>query len=143
VQACASDTPGRSLPLPRCFLEAGGGAEALALAARYADQPSETGRDAAPPIRAVITDVMMPGMRGPDLADRLRATMPDLRVLLMSGYAADTLTLHEGGNARLEPHAGNAFLKKPFSTADLVTALAALLDAPGVATPRSPHPPAA
>ncbi len=34
----------------------------------------------------VITDVVMPGMSGPMLVNRLRATAPDLRVLFMSGY---------------------------------------------------------
>lgn len=40
----------------------------------------------SPPPDLVITDVVMPGMSGPMLVNRLRATAPDLRVLFMSGY---------------------------------------------------------
>ena len=43
-------------------------------------------------IHLLLSDVVMPGMKGPELADRLRALRPGIRVLLMSGYAADVVT---------------------------------------------------
>jgi signal transduction histidine kinase/DNA-binding response OmpR family regulator len=46
------------------------------------------------PIHLLLSDVVMPGMSGPDLADRLRAQRPETRVILMSGYANETLSRH-------------------------------------------------
>src|SRR5690606_14119864 len=56
-------------------LTARGGREALDAAARF-------GR----PIDLLVTDVVMPGLSGVDVARRLRARQPDLRVLYVSGY---------------------------------------------------------
>ncbi len=72
------------------------------------------------PIHALVTDVVMPKMRGPELAKRLRATRPDLKVVFMSGY----LEQNEGG----EDFTGNAaFLQKPFSKDVLVRQVTATL----------------
>lgn len=61
------------------------------------------------PIHLLITDVVMPGASGPELARRLRARRPDLRVLCMSGYP-------ESAEGRVEGEAGwNAWLQKPFT----------------------------
>lgn len=61
------------------------------------------------PIHLLITDVVMPGASGPELAGRLRARRPDLRVLCMSGYP-------ESADGRIEGEAGwNAWLQKPFT----------------------------
>jgi PAS domain S-box-containing protein len=65
------------------------------------------------PVHLLLTDVIMPEMNGKELADRLVALHPDLRVLFMSGYTAETL-FHDGG---LTP--GTHFIGKPFSAADL------------------------
>jgi DNA-binding NtrC family response regulator len=59
-------------------------------------------------IDLLLTDIVMPGMNGPALAQRLIGQRPDLRVLFMSGYA-EVATLLDAGN----PHVG--FLPSPFS----------------------------
>ncbi|MBN2125064.1 MAG: response regulator [Deltaproteobacteria bacterium] len=61
------------------------------------------------PIHLVVTDVVMPGMGGKELADRLKDLMPDLRVIFMSGYT-DNAIVHHG-----ELNRGIAFLQKPFT----------------------------
>jgi PAS domain S-box-containing protein len=74
------------------------------------------------PIRIVVTDVMMPGMNGRELADRLALTHPALPVVFMSGYT-DNAVNREG--LRTPTH---AFLQKPFSAEQLSTTIRALLD---------------
>ncbi|MDR6819981.1 signal transduction histidine kinase/CheY-like chemotaxis protein [Neorhizobium sp. 2083] len=106
------DTPA-SLESARLALEglvptlftAGNGVEALEILKR------ETG------IRGVISDIMMPGMSGIDLADELAKTHPELSVVLMTGYSD-----------RLEAGAEVAIpvLMKPFTQKDLVAAFLAV-----------------
>jgi signal transduction histidine kinase/CheY-like chemotaxis protein len=65
----------------------------------------------------LLTDMVMPAMRGPELAARLAETRPGLTVLFMSGYTDEA-----GGAARAgEP--APAFLQKPFSPHDLTRAV--------------------
>lgn len=71
----------------------------------------------------LLTDVVMPEMSGPELAVKLRVQHPRLPVLYMSGYTDDVLSTHE-----LSQDA-TAFLRKPFSNAELVSAARGLLDA--------------
>jgi CheY-like chemotaxis protein len=66
-------------------------------------------------IDLLLTDVMMPGMNGCQLAEILLARHPSLRVLFMSGYAENVLATNVG----LVP--GAAFLSKPFKPKALVT----------------------
>ncbi|MBY0497901.1 MAG: response regulator [Cyanobacteria bacterium] len=80
-------------------------------------------------IHLLISDVVMPGLKGPDLADRLRAMRPGIRVLLMSGYAADVVTPADLKEA--------ALLSKPFSPAALLKAVRNILDVPLSSTPAS------
>ena len=62
----------------------------------------------------LLTDVIMPGMSGRELADQLKARRPALQVLFMSGYTDDAVVRH----GMLEP--GLAYLEKPFRPAALL-----------------------
>jgi len=66
------------------------------------------------PIQVLVTDIVMPHVRGPELAKRLKALSPDLKIVYMSGYLeynkADGEFLEEG-----------FFLQKPFSRSALVS----------------------
>jgi PAS domain S-box-containing protein len=76
------------------------------------------------PVDLLVTDVVMPGMSGPVLAEQVRASGGAARVLFMSGYAEGL-----GGAERvLEP--GVELLPKPFTPAGLLQRVRALLDAP-------------
>lgn len=80
-------------------------------------------RDLNRKIRLLLTDISMPGIDGFDLADLIRAYRSEVKVLLMSGYAA-----HPGEVAeRLAEH-GFAYLQKPFSREALAAAARSLLD---------------
>ncbi len=71
------------------------------------------------PIYALVTDVVMPGLSGPDLAARVAERAPGIRVVLLSGHIAETLNLDEVLDR------GATFLGKPFSPGQLVEAIAA------------------
>jgi PAS domain S-box-containing protein len=72
----------------------------------------------------LVTDVAMPGMRGDQLAARLRELQPDLRVLYISGNPQDPTPVRTAG-------VGNSlFLQKPFSGQLLVRSVAALFETP-------------
>ncbi len=68
------------------------------------------------PIRLLITDVVMPGLSGPDLAKRLAAVNPGTRVLYMSGYTDDAIVRHgilkQGANFLQKPFTTEVFLRK-------------------------------
>jgi len=69
----------------------------------------------------VITDVVMPGMDGPELVERLRKKQPDIKVLYMSGYT-DNVIVHNG-----VIDAGTPYIQKPFSTQDISKKIQAVL----------------
>ena len=74
-------------------------------------------------IDLLVTDMVMPHLGGRQLADKLRAERPGLRVLYLSGYT-DTAAARQG---LMEP--GADFLQKPFSTDSLVRRVREVLDA--------------
>ncbi|MBI2385148.1 MAG: response regulator [Elusimicrobia bacterium] len=73
------------------------------------------------PIDLVLTDIIMPGMNGRALAERIAARAPETRILYMSGYPDDVIARH----GVLEP--GTPFLQKPFTPRLLVETLREVL----------------
>ena len=74
------------------------------------------------PIHLVLTDVIMPGMSGKDLADRVLAGRPQTKILYMSGYTGDVLA-DRGVLA-----AGTELLQKPFTPSTLASRVREVLD---------------
>ncbi|HJZ46208.1 MAG TPA: response regulator, partial [Roseiflexaceae bacterium] len=93
-------------------LEAANGAQAIEIALA---QPH--------PLQLLLTDIVMPGMRGNVLAERLTALLPGLKVLFMSAYTGSSLDDQDWLGARA------AFLQKPFSPDLLAHKLREVLDA--------------
>jgi CheY-like chemotaxis protein len=82
----------------------------------------------------VLTDVIMPGHSGGELATWLGERMPDLRLMFMSGYTDDAV-VRSGAFSR-----GNVFLQKPFRLSDLLHKVREALDSDpprADATPRT------
>jgi CheY-like chemotaxis protein len=71
----------------------------------------------------LVTDVVMPKMRGGELAERLRARRPQLKVLFMSGYPDGQDSIGAGDSA-------SGFVQKPFTVVELGRKVRELLDAP-------------
>jgi two-component system, cell cycle sensor histidine kinase and response regulator CckA len=88
------------------------GEDAIAQAARFEER-----------IDLLITDVVMPGMSGAELAAQVRAARPALEVLYMSGYTDDVISTHGVLDA------GVNFIQKPFSPHSLVTRVREVLNA--------------
>ena len=75
------------------------------------------------PISLMLTDVILPRMSGRQVADALRSSRPETRVLFMSGYTDDAI----GHHGILEP--GTHFLQKPFTSDSLLHKVRDILDA--------------
>jgi len=93
-------------------LVASNGSEALELAAHERSH-----------LALLLTDIIMPGLNGRELAEELRSRRPDLRVLYMSGYTQDVISKAGVLDSGLE------FLAKPFTAADLQERVREVLDA--------------
>lgn len=103
-----------TLKISRILLESWGYRVLEANSAHEAIRIFEEHRDS---IRLLVTDVVMPGMNGPELGDLLQGSKPDLRVLYMSGYPNDELIRRR-----------QAFLPKPFNPAGLARKIREELD---------------
>lgn len=73
----------------------------------------------------LLTDMMLPGVSGAELADRLRERRPDLTVVLMSGYTEDETVRQRLANDALR------FLQKPVDLATLASEVHDALEARG------------
>jgi len=83
------------------------------LVAEHVREAIEIARRYHSTIHLLLTDVVMPEMCGPDVADEIRRYHAETRVLYMSGYAADAME-----NKRILEH-GAAFLEKPFTPEEM------------------------
>jgi two-component system, cell cycle sensor histidine kinase and response regulator CckA len=90
--------------------------------AEDAKEALEVAEDYKAPIHLLITDVVMPGMNGRQLADALVQKRPDLSVLYMSGYSEDVV-MHRG---IVDP--GIAFIEKTFTAPVLLNKVREVLD---------------
>ena len=91
-------------------LQATGGTEAVKLAAEYAGK-----------IDLLLSDVRMPEISGPDLAEAIKKSRPDIHVMFMSGFArGDLLMLNYGW----------AFIGKPFVPIKLIEMIYVVLHTP-------------
>jgi CheY-like chemotaxis protein len=92
------------------------------LAAGSPEEPLRVAEESAAKIDLLMTDVIMPGMNGPDLAATLLSLYPHLKCLFTSGYPANIVThqrvLDEGVH----------YLEKPFSAGRLAAKLREALD---------------
>jgi CheY-like chemotaxis protein len=92
-------------------LPAGDGEDALALAEAFNG-----------PIDLLVSDLVMPGLGGRQVAERLRESSPDTAVLYMSGYSDEAVV------RRGVVDSDASFLKKPFATIDLARRVREMLD---------------
>jgi len=92
------------------------------LAAGSPGEAFELARDYQGEVHLVLSDVVVPGMTGPDVVAQIRARRPGLRVLFMSGYAehAAMRDALQVGRSR--------FIQKPFTPVALVRAVREVLD---------------
>lgn len=94
-----------------CVLESGCPKEALHMASQHAGK-----------LDVLLTDVVMPGMTGIDLADRLRILQPDLVTVFMSGYAESDILRRINATSAMH-------IQKPFTVNSLLSRIAEALSA--------------
>jgi CheY-like chemotaxis protein len=94
----------------------------------------EIAADKSVEIDVVITDVVMPGMMGREVSERMSEVRPETPLIYVSGYARGVLD----AQGRLEP--GRALLEKPFSESELLTVVREALDGRNETSPGSLQP---
>ncbi len=92
-------------------LEARGGAEAIAIS-----------RSEPAVIHLLLTDVVMPGMHGPEVAQELKVSRPNMKILFMSGYTDDSVVRHGVVQGDM------AFVQKPLTPSTLTQKVREVLD---------------
>lgn len=117
VMVCEDEESVRTLACR--ILERGG---YTPLAAESGSQALEIAMSHAGPIHILVTDVVMPGMNGPRLAEKLCATRPDTKVLFISGYTGNAPVTMDMLPEDVE------FLEKPFSLRSLLGKVRRVLD---------------
>ncbi len=80
-------------------------------------------------IDLLLTDVIMPGMNGKEMADQMAASRPGIKVLFISGYSGDVIAHHGVLSA------GVAYLPKPFTPDTLAAKVREMLGSEGRARP--------
>ena len=105
--------------LTRIFLEDYG---YKVMTASSAEQAIQMAENLSGPIHLLLTDVIMPGMSGRQLAARIRSKRPQTKIVYMTGYTDDMVMQHKV----LEPNV--ELLQKPFTRTDLALKVRATLD---------------
>jgi CheY-like chemotaxis protein len=108
--------------LTRIFLESFG---YKVLEAGSAEQAIRTAEEFGAPIHLLLTDVIMPGMSGRQLAENILRKDPRTKIMYMTGYTDDMVVQHKV----LEP--GVQLLQKPFTRAELALKVRSTLDGTG------------
>ena len=92
------------------------------LEAQDGEEALQVSRDYCGPIHILLTDVVMPRMSGPKVAEQLAAERPQIKVLFVSGYAEQTLLRH--GTAKFTAH----LMQKPFCLNALASKIRELVE---------------
>lgn len=92
------------------------------LEAGTCDEAAEVARKHEGTIHLLLSDVVLPGKNGRDVAEQVQSSRDNVKVLFMSGYTADALLHHK------ITEAGTPFLEKPFTRTALVRAVRLALD---------------
>jgi DNA-binding response OmpR family regulator len=92
------------------------------LDARHGTKAQEISEKFAKPIHLLLTDLVLPGMSGRDIADRALILRPQMKVLFMSGHPDEVLS-QQG----ILP-SGAAFVRKPFTPESLARKVREVLD---------------
>ncbi len=92
------------------------------LAANHPSQALELAACHPGPIHLLLTDIVMPGMNGKELMEKVKVLRPGIKTLFMSGYTADIID-HQGVLKN-----DDRFIEKPFSLKDMTAKVRAVLD---------------
>ncbi|MGA9884297.1 MAG: ATP-binding protein [Candidatus Acidiferrales bacterium] len=105
------------------------------IAAEHGNEALALVKKSSAAIHVLLTDVVMPGMRGPELAQQLKLLRPGIKVVYMSGY----LDYADGEGGIID---GGSFLQKPYSRETLVNKIADAVSGPATKRPAArpiPH----